>query len=396
MSIIADYVYNRCLPKQVISDDANNDFLLKRFIDVICEGGLGDELLLETKNILQLMDPKTMPDKFLTFYAQSVGYPWDYELPIDFQRRVLCNWSYIVKRKGSLPVLKYLCKELALAETKIKETYTAFRTFNKNNDSYYSLTYGSLGDTPHYIYGNYEGSTERVTLIITIKRDDKSILPKEEIMQRFLQNFVPPYVHIIIIYSYMYVEDVFVVIEEKDKIKVNLYDDFDVSIDIETKVDNRITLPNIHYDVEQLYPNGTATNGILYRLNTSFKTNGYYHLYDNIIIKDADVCALNLAEIDYLCKLTLGNENDLYYNMKANGVTVLNSSFKLNGSFDTLGFEDIMLEDINEINIKQNFNDEFTLVPNPIGAELNKKYYKTNSTMVTNSETHIDRIVRKG
>lgn len=205
MGEFGQYLY-KCLPSIYRVRDQEVDYTLKRYLDAL--GDSLDSIEKETHDILTLLDVEKMEARFLPFYASMFGLTYDYDVPEDFQRRLLAHIVEMYRRKGTKAVIEFVARELTGMEATIREGHKClFKTWtNKPNDDIVDTyqapkTYNNGTGEKYYIYGDKEGSrTSRfvVNVILNSKDLDSSdIFLNTQLISRYTAQLVQPYIRLI-------------------------------------------------------------------------------------------------------------------------------------------------------------------------------------------------------
>lgn len=115
---MAEYLYNR-LPRIYKSEDDKNFNQLKRFLEVLAEGGL-DTAFHETEGILSLIDINKIPEEYLPLMASDLGFEFPFDLDPQTQRTYIKNAIQSYKIKGTKKALEFMIRELTRFKTNIE------------------------------------------------------------------------------------------------------------------------------------------------------------------------------------------------------------------------------------------------------------------------------------
>lgn len=107
------------LPKNFRNADLSNRQQLKRFLDIIVEGGFGP-LHEETRNILSLIDFDRVPAEYLPYLASALGFKFPYDLDEQTQRTYVKNAVKSYRMKGTETALTFMIRELTRFKTDIQ------------------------------------------------------------------------------------------------------------------------------------------------------------------------------------------------------------------------------------------------------------------------------------
>lgn len=185
-SFMSNYLYNK-LPQ--VYRNYDNQELLKRFIEVMCEGGYIN-VLNETHNIMDLLDVDKCPSKFLPLLCSYYGYEYNLEIPELFQRRLLKYMVDVYKRKGTKSSIKFIARELTGFESEIIE--------NKDFDEEQIRI--TKWDKRFEHYRNF-------ILKLTAPYENSQLYNKEEIVVKIINNFLPTNSQVLVITAYWFLDE---------------------------------------------------------------------------------------------------------------------------------------------------------------------------------------------
>ncbi len=205
MGEFGQYLY-KCLPSIYRVRDQEVGYTLKRYLDAL--GDSLDSIEKETHDILTLLDVEKMEARFLPFYASMFGLTYDYDVPEDFQRRLLAHIVEMYRRKGTKAVIEFVARELTGMEATVREGHKClFKTWtNKPNDDIVAnyiapKTFNKGTGEKYYFYGDKEGSrTSRfvVNVILNSKDLDSSdIFLNTQLISRYTAQLVQPYIRLV-------------------------------------------------------------------------------------------------------------------------------------------------------------------------------------------------------
>lgn len=166
MSRLSDYLYNR-LPKIYRTFDTSEQ--LKRYLETLTEAGL-DLVMAETIGLENLIDANKCPSKFLPYLCETFGIEYQPDIPEMFQRRFLKNCVELYKKKGTKTAIKFLARELS----------------------------GMSADV-----SIEEGEVKIVLVKLNaFEEDEQELLVAQDVIQRYLKEFVPTNLESLVIVSY--------------------------------------------------------------------------------------------------------------------------------------------------------------------------------------------------
>lgn len=108
--ITTEFLYSR-LPAVYREEDANIGYPLKRFLNILVEGGFK----LAEKDIidyLNLFNADKCPAKFLPHLGSLLGFEFPFDMPEQVQRKFIKNAARLYRMKGTKASLQFLISEL--------------------------------------------------------------------------------------------------------------------------------------------------------------------------------------------------------------------------------------------------------------------------------------------
>lgn len=105
-------------------DKAQMTFPLKRYLSALIDGGYA-ELLKDTNNLMELVDPQKCPEKFLPMLCESFGLPYFNDIPAIYQRKFISNIGEINKRRGTYSCVTFLVRVLTGLDTELSYARTS-------------------------------------------------------------------------------------------------------------------------------------------------------------------------------------------------------------------------------------------------------------------------------
>jgi len=165
-----DYLYNR-LPSVYRTSDKKQEFQLKRYLASVIEGGFLP-MLNKILDVTNLVDPEKCPSGYLPLLCQSFGVEYFPDIEESFQRKFLRNFIELNRRKGTASCIEYLVREL----------------------SGYNVTVKLEGD-------------EVVLVGITAYEDDINLLTNQQVIEKYISNYIPVDYTASILTSYYYIDD---------------------------------------------------------------------------------------------------------------------------------------------------------------------------------------------
>ena len=176
-------IYNRFPPKYR-EDDVGQDYALRRYLQALSEGGFKHSID-EINGITSLIDPDRVDSKVLPILFKQYGLDIFNSIPEEYLRYLLPKLGEAWSKKGSFSVVEFITSSLSGIKTTAKVVYD-----EKNNpivDVKLEMDY-NIGD----------------------------YFPEAVQFTRLLENFVPFYCDINMVYSYLFYESQILVGKEQD------------------------------------------------------------------------------------------------------------------------------------------------------------------------------------
>lgn len=208
-----EYLYNR-LPKVYRDYDVEIERLnvetqkketfktLKEYLYSFALGGF-QPLLEDLEAIINLVDPFKCPSQFLPYLLRHFGLDYIDDIPEKFQRRLVQNVVTLYKKKGTIPAVAFLAKELSGFDVKIEE--------------------------------KSDGSIEFALIKLNAYEDeDAELLLAQDVIQRYIHLFLPAQTKSKVVVVYGFTENIHINAPEKSKDTVydHAYYDVDEYVDI--------------------------------------------------------------------------------------------------------------------------------------------------------------------
>ena len=182
-----EYLYNR-LPKVYRDYDVEIERLnvetqkketfktLKEYLYSFALGGF-QPLLEDLEAIISLVDPFKCPSEFLPYLLRHFGLDYIDDIPEKFQRRLVQNVVTLYEKKGTIPAVAFLAKELSGFDVKIEE--------------------------------KSDGSIEFALIKLNAYEDeDAELLLAQDVIQRYIHLFLPAQTKSKIIVVYGFTENI--------------------------------------------------------------------------------------------------------------------------------------------------------------------------------------------
>lgn len=174
-SSFGEKIYNR-FPMKYKSDDVENNYALKRFIFTASEGGF-KYVIEDTNGLLDLINPSTTPEDILKILYKQYGTEVFNGIPEEYLRNLLPHLSEAISYRGSLTSIDYLSTSIT-------------------------------GITTHStIVANDEDNSVDITVTLDLKSSVVKYFPDYAQFMRILENFIPFYCILYVVYNYTYDDD---------------------------------------------------------------------------------------------------------------------------------------------------------------------------------------------
>ena len=208
-----NYLYNR-LPK--VYHDYDVDIMrggvvyktLQEFLIGFAEGGFVP-LIEDLEAIISLIDPMQCPEPFLPYLLKHFGLDYVEDIPVEFQRRLLQNILILYKKKGTIPAISFLARELSGFKVSITE-------------------------------GVEEGKNSVVIKLDAFEDEEAKLLIAQDIIERYIHLFLPTKCSYRFFTSYGFTEAIYfngeAPVGEFDKASYEVVESMDEYINI---IDNR-------------------------------------------------------------------------------------------------------------------------------------------------------------
>ncbi len=171
----ADYLYSQ-VPNEWRNLDLFNQKQFYRYLQIVQDGGFR-YMVTDMEFVLTFTDPITCPEKYLPILFASFGFPYFYDIPVQYQRRLISNILWLYKTKGTKPCIEYLARELSGYDVEVDVTG----------------------------WGDYD-------VLIRLLVDENNVTQNPqisvEVLQRLLEYFLPVFSHGKVIVTYLYDEEV--------------------------------------------------------------------------------------------------------------------------------------------------------------------------------------------
>lgn len=181
-------LYNK-FPKSYIIDDVKQDFTLKRYLEV---AGVGFNYTIQDINkLLSLINPDNVDFKILPILYKQYGLDLFNGIPEEYARYLLPKLGEAWSKKGSIDIIEFITS--ALSGIKVN----AYVEYNSDKDLFINVKFEM-----DYSLGSY--------------------FPDPIQFKRILDNFIPFYCDMVLMYSYFFHDTtVFNNINEDDFISIS-------------------------------------------------------------------------------------------------------------------------------------------------------------------------------
>lgn len=115
---LLNLLYYKKLPKIYRDADATVDYQLKRYLESLIEGGFCGSIE-DIERVITLIDPETVPDKFLPYLYESFGLEYFPDIAVSYQRKFLLNIGELIRRRGTFSSVQFLIKVLTGLEAEL-------------------------------------------------------------------------------------------------------------------------------------------------------------------------------------------------------------------------------------------------------------------------------------
>lgn len=180
-------IYNKFPPKY-IEDDAMQNYALRRYLQALSDGGF-KHTIDEINGLISLIDPNNTSKDVLSILFEQYGLKIFNGIPEQYLRYLLPRLGNVWSQKGSLSAVEFITSSISGIKTSTDVVY------DENDDP-----------------------TINVRLEMDYSLSD--YFPESEQLKRLLENFVPFYSDLVIIYSYIFFESKTLYNRENDFINI--------------------------------------------------------------------------------------------------------------------------------------------------------------------------------
>ena len=176
-STFGEKIYNR-FPSKYKADDVYTGYALKRFIFTVAEGGF-KYVIDDTNGLLNLVRQDTSSPEVLKLLYEQYGMEVFNGIPEEYLRRFLPFLADASSYRGSLTAIDF-----------ISTSVTGIPTTTE-------------------IEANDEDNSVDVTVTLELTRSVLKYFPDYNQLARILENFIPFYCTLYVVYNYSYKDDAF-------------------------------------------------------------------------------------------------------------------------------------------------------------------------------------------
>lgn len=188
-------IYSR-FPNIYKEEDLNQKFALKRYIQALSDGGFR-YIIEDINGLLDLVNPSTTDSSILEILSEYYGLSIFHGIPEQYIRQLIPHISTLLEKKGSLNVIEYLASIVSGIQvtTTIEYSASGKATFESGDPFGYAIF--DNGGT---------GTGDITTLYVSFDMDVSlgDTVPNPTQMKRLLYQFLPFYLDLALIYTYLY------------------------------------------------------------------------------------------------------------------------------------------------------------------------------------------------
>lgn len=186
------------LPRYYRAKDDDNKESLRRYLYALVDGGIG-VAAKEADGILDIVDPMNTPEAALPILAKQFGFDLFNGIPVLYSRKLVQTLGDMYARKGCVDVLEYIAG--VVADVKVVVHESSGLDTQKLNGTNLNDTFKLVGDEWEKRF-----SMELVVEMDWDRPESLHDLPDVDMMKRIAKDFVPFFVDVTIVYSFIYVE----------------------------------------------------------------------------------------------------------------------------------------------------------------------------------------------
>lgn len=172
--------YDVAIDRRVKTEDGGSEvkrfYTLQEYLYSFADGGF-KPLLEDLEAIITLIDPMQCPEQFLPIMLQHFGLDFIEDIPVKFQRRLIQNIVTLYRKKGTIPAVAFLARELSGFDVTIEET--------ERGDVEFALV-----------------------KLNAYENEDAELLLAQEIVQRYIHLFLPTNAKAEVVVTYGFTEGI--------------------------------------------------------------------------------------------------------------------------------------------------------------------------------------------
>ncbi len=350
------------LPNLYKNIDKDNKDALYRYLCALVDGGFS-YIIQENNGLLDLNDPDNTLSEVLPILYEQYGFEMFNGIPEYYSRKLLPHLCQCYKRKGAEAVVDYLV------------------SFVANTSAY-------LEKTPTF--------DEDYTMFLKIIMDDidRAKVPDFEQMRKIIKEFIPFFIGISVIYTYIYVDEFILNINDSDRMDIK--EDKSESGVLNNKYASRISYIPIIFDPERV-PNTLLNDDFI--LNKTMELLNEVDWYSDIFIPIpvSDGCEILIRDENIENTLRIGANTDLIRKrIEESNSDVFYSDLLDNTNIDVEGESHIKLiskSTDDGIEIDGNVDKSYSLILNTYNSTLNEsKVLIPNSDIIRINGTVVEEI----
>ena len=324
--------YDVAIDRRVTLEDGKT--LVKRFYTLeeylrsFAEGGF-QPLLEDIEAIISLIDPMNCPEEYLPMLLQHFGLDFIEDIPIKFQRRLVQNIVTLYRKKGTIPAVAFLARELSGFDVTIEESER----------------------------GGVQIALVRLT---AYSDEDAELLLAQETVQRYIHLFLPANTKAEVVVTYGFTEGVHV----NSKLSLEDYKSKDFEL-------VGMEFDHIRYDVDEDDIKHAGFIDELYSLETDFikkcVEDDFWSIKSSYDMDDATLESYNFSPFDISSLTNMLDEGDFVF---TNGSCCEDSIIEKSEGTDAVEFYPIENPSIDSIYVKTSEVTESCLGTNIEGEIL--------------------------
>ena len=336
-------IYNKFPPKYR-EDDAMQNYALRRYLQALSDGGF-KHTIDEINGLISLIDPTSTNKDVLPILFEQYGLKIFNGIPEQYLRYLLPRLGSVWSQKGSLSVVEFITSSIS-----------GIRTFTE------------------VVYDEKDDPTINVKLEMDYSLGD--YFPESEQLKRLLENFVPFYSDLVIIYYYVF--------NENQTLLSKDYEDF-INIKDKKEEDGKISVGELtRYMVKQAFDEYSNPHGDDSYLFNNIKC-AIAHFYGNLETVEHQ---LDRLSVHY-------SEGSAFTIMKKDPLNKRNALFgeAIMGSSMLGGFE---YTDTHKDYVSDSKEETAIIKQQNMDTLLNREYNTLNGNFYTNGFQCYDKVTIGG